>query len=144
MKSHDVFRQKKVSVRSYTFPNHGFDELCLSCVRDLEGINYVLDGVSFRPFRQDGLGFVPQYSWDLPRFGVGLNTVCLHPDMMSDTEIDAFISRLSKVKRKFVSLDDVIASGFHEKGLLDWIFEIFIRISFSGVKVLKTLMTKIW
>jgi predicted deacetylase len=67
-------------------PNHSFDKTTLRALVDV-GFTAVSDGVSLFPFRSCGLVFVPQQVWRPRWMPCGVQTICLHSNTITPSEI---------------------------------------------------------
>lgn len=105
-----VFRQHGVRPTVFMAPSHTFDEQTLAALRLETDIDTVTDGLAIQPFRRGGLRWIPQQLWRLRRMPFGVWTVCLHPNAMSDDEVNRFIARLEEFAVDVVSASALDAS----------------------------------
>ena len=90
----------------FVAPAHSFDHATLRALVDC-GFRYLSDGIGLFPFWKEGLLWVPQVWWDPVTMPIGIHTICLHPQSMTD-------DRLSKVEKFIVANRDRIVD-------FDWI-----------------------
>jgi len=122
-KSLEIFRQNDIEPKVWIAPAHSFDYLTLKAIADETNIKIVSDGISLFPYFKSGFHFIPQQLWGIKKKTFGLWTVCLHPDNMSDEEINEFERQLSSsnVYKNVISIEDV-ALGKNNKKILDYCF----------------------
>ncbi len=89
-----IFCNEGLEPDFFMAPSHSFDRLTLEAIRAETSIRWITDGISFRPFERYGFQWLPQQIWRLRDAPTGVWTVCLHPNMMSETELRSFIDEL--------------------------------------------------
>jgi predicted deacetylase len=87
-------------------PAHSLDDTTCKVLEELS-FTHITDGVALYPFMQNNLTWVPQQLWRPRSMPFGLWTICLHPNTMSDSEIDTLIAFMKSHQRQFqnISLD---------------------------------------
>lgn len=118
-----AFAANGVTPVAFVAPNHGFDAATVRALREQGRIQWISDGISWRPYRDRGLAWIPQIDWKLPRLRFGLRTVCLHPSTMTPREIDAFGEAARRAAGDFIAVDQLAPSGVCDRGVSDAIFE---------------------
>ena len=118
-----IFRQNNLEPKVWVAPAHSFDYLTLKAISQETNIEIISDGISRSQYFDSGFHFIPQQLWSIKKKNFGLWTVCLHPDTMSDEEINDFDKRLlsSRIFKSTISLRDVELTSNH-KTLLDYCF----------------------
>lgn len=96
-------------------PRHGFDKNTLAALRE-EGIRYLSDGLARIPFLRGGVVWIPQQLWAPASRRKGLWTICLHPNSMTQAQIDSLEAFLEKHSGQFTSFD-CIRSEFAPEAL---------------------------
>lgn len=88
-------------------PSHSFD---LVTVRALAALDFtaVTDGDGLWPYRVGPITFVPQLFSGTTNFGSGLYTLCLHVNHMTDTDIDRLLSRIARMRDRFISFETAL------------------------------------
>lgn len=119
-----IFRAENVNTPVFMPPWHSFDADTCRALAETTDIRWITDGLSTRAFHRLGLGWIPQqvdrFRWFLPP---GLWTIALHPNVMSDAQIDRFIRHLRVRRGCVVSFEDIIRDQPPDYGLWDRMFE---------------------
>jgi len=104
-----ILRNHGIETRYWMAPNHSFDDTTLRALVDL-GFTAVSDGISLFPYYYSGLVFVPQQTWRPRWMPCGVQTICLHTNTITTSEIQRLrtflrsphrISRFSDVAQQF-------------------------------------------
>lgn len=67
-------------------PNHTYDANTLKAL-SICGFNAMSDGIALFPFSQEGFLFIPQQLWRPRWMPLGVITICLHPNTITEAEI---------------------------------------------------------
>jgi hypothetical protein len=86
-------------------PSHSFDQITLEVLADL-GFEFITDGFGVYPYRLGKLTAVPQLFASPLHFGLGVYTICLHVNSLSEAQIDHWIKFLYVNRKRFVSFRD--------------------------------------
>jgi predicted deacetylase len=105
-----ILRGHGLNPKIWVAPRHGFDAETLRALLE-EGISLVSDGFARRPFRRDGMTWIPQQLWAPVEKSSGLWTICVHPNTASDAEIAALRGFLAAHAMQFTSVDRVLVYG---------------------------------
>ena len=99
-------------------PGHAFDNNTLKALEHATPIRIVSDGIACHPFVEDGLTFVPQQLWWPKYRPFGIWTICLHPDTMTNEDIENLEATLhqERFRQKMISLPDAL-KHVRRKGL---------------------------
>jgi predicted deacetylase len=81
-----ILRSHGISTTYWMAPNHSFDTTTLRALVDV-GFTAVSDGVSLFPYTSCGLVFVPQQVWRPRWMPCGVQTICLHSNEITPSEI---------------------------------------------------------
>jgi predicted deacetylase len=81
-----ILRSHGITTTYWMAPNHSFDKTTLRALVDV-GFTAVSDGVSLFPFKSCGLVFVPQQVWRPRWMPCGVQTICLHTNTITPSEI---------------------------------------------------------
>jgi predicted deacetylase len=81
-------------------PAHSFDDVTCSVLRDLQ-FTHVTDGAALFPYEDKGLVWVPQQLWKPRTMPFGTWTICLHPNTMSQQDLDALFAFLRTHAEQF-------------------------------------------
>lgn len=102
-----LLRARGLSPRLWVGPRHGFDRTTLRVLRDV-GIDLLSDGLAHRPFRREGLIWLPQQLWAPVEKDSGLWTICLHSNTLTSAQLEAFANFLRRHAAQFTSVDRVL------------------------------------
>lgn len=86
-------------------PSHSFDAETLRALRDLD-FTAITDGFGFYAYELHGLTAVPQLVARPLGFGLGVETICLHVNTMSDQAIGTMIDFIRLHRDHIISFDD--------------------------------------
>ncbi|HEY1768356.1 MAG TPA: DUF2334 domain-containing protein [Terracidiphilus sp.] len=103
-----ILRGQGLDPKVWVAPRHGFDRETLSALRS-EGIQLLSDGFAARPFRRDGVVWIPQQIWQPVEKAEGLWTICLHPHTIGNCEIAKLRAFLKGHATQFTSIERVLA-----------------------------------
>lgn len=137
-KSLKVFLENNIEPTVWVAPAHSFDHVTLEAITDETSIRVVSDGIALFPYFESGFYFIPQQIWNVQRKVFGIWTICLHPDNMTDEEIQDLDFRLSStgVACHTISVQDLLLSK-KGKGFLDRGFSVFYWIRRDIARVIK-------
>ncbi len=99
-------------------PSHAFDVNTLKALKHVTPIRIVSDGIACHPFVEDGLAFIPQQLWWPKYRPFGIWTICLHPETMTNDDIENLEATLSqdRFRQKMMSLSEAL-KHVRRKGL---------------------------
>lgn len=104
-KGKDILMREQVWQRIFMAPSHTFDEVTIAALQAL-GFVALTDGFGFYPYRIGGVTAVPQLiSRPLP-VSVGVETICLHVNTMSDEEIGSMARFIRARHDRIISFHD--------------------------------------
>jgi hypothetical protein len=119
------FALEDVRPEIFMAPRHAFDLTTLRALELETDIRWVTDGISWRPFRRGGFGWLPQQLFRLPKLlQWGVWTVCLHPNTMSTQQLSAFSDQLAELRRFVVDPREVMRDAPAAHGASDRLFEL--------------------
>jgi hypothetical protein len=91
----DILEKNGLSISAFMAPAHSFDQITLKVLRR-NGINVITDGQTMYPYYKGGICFVPQLLPNLLKMPIGVFTICIHTNTMSENdikELDRFIEK---------------------------------------------------
>ena len=88
-------------------PSHSFDNITLDVLADL-GFKAVTDGYGFYPYFRNNIMLVPQLLSKGVRFPLGVSTICLHLDYLSEKELLNLKSFIIQNHQKFISFSEYV------------------------------------
>lgn len=107
-KGKELLIEKGVWEPYYMAPAHSFDENTLRALEKLEFVA-LTDGWGGYPYKLKNIICVPQlFAKPFTRFNIGYQTICLHTNNMTDSQINSFINFVESNKNNFVDFKDII------------------------------------
>lgn len=120
-KGMEILQKQGVWEPIFMAPSHSFDLNTLQSLKEL-GFKYLTDGYGVRPHVIYGLTLIPQLTSKPIPFIRGVQTMCLHTDTMSESDLAKTIRFIEKNKKHFVDFQNVALNVAEE----NWI-DIIIR-----------------
>ncbi len=102
-----VLASQGLGTEVFVAPAHSFDHATLRALVDC-GFRYLSDGIGLFPFWQEGLLWVPQAWWEPVVLPIGIHTICLHPQSMTDERFQKLESFIVAHRDQIVDFDWVI------------------------------------
>jgi len=106
-KGNEILINNGLKPTVWVAPAHCFDTTTLEVIKNETTINIVSDGIAFNTFYEYGLNWIPQQLWNFQPKKNGIWTICLHPNMMKDKDIDELKDNIALYKDKIISVDDI-------------------------------------
>lgn len=103
LKGKNILEGKGIHASMFMAPGHTFDKNTLKALKEL-GFKYITDGYSEKPYSYMGLSFIPCRT-DKPYIPKNIDTICLHINSMSDSELQSLAGYISSHRDVFVSSD---------------------------------------
>jgi len=108
-KGWEIFQKEKIKCNIWVSPSHTFDENTLKVLKKETDINIISDGITYYPYVENGFLWIPQQLWWYEEKKEGVWTICLHPNNMSDKQINDLENILRNNVDKFIfSFDEII------------------------------------
>lgn len=101
-----IHRGHGLSPRLFVAPRHGFDSATLRALKQ-EGLLFLSDGFSNRPYQRKGVTWIPQQLWEPVERAEGLWTICLHTNTSAsflENRLDLFLHEHAD---QFTSFEEV-------------------------------------
>jgi predicted deacetylase len=136
-KAVNILRSQGCDPEYFVAPAHGFDEQTLAALRHLNPSLIVSDSFGFRAFIKDDIKFIPQQLWQGRWFPFGVWTICLHPSLMTQTDIDRFRAFARHNLANFMTPHHSLT--FNKHTLLDQCWGLMYEAIFRMKRGLKTL-----
>lgn len=106
-KAMQIFHDQGISPDIWIAPSHSFDRVTISILNNL-GLRRVSDGYSLFPYVDaHGVMWVPQQLWKMRRRFLGVWTVCYHPNLWSQRDVNRFYKDVLGLRERITSLDTV-------------------------------------
>ena len=135
-----IFHQNNIEPNVWIAPAHSFDNSTLDALAKETTIKIVSDGISLLPYYHNGFYFIPQQLWSIKKKSFGVWTVCLHPDTMSNYEIDNFRRQLSRanIYKNAITINDISLSK-NSKNFFDQFYSFFYWSRYRITNILRPL-----
>jgi hypothetical protein len=118
-----MFLAQGIEPSIWVAPAHSFDLLTLEAVRKETSIRIISDGIAWNTYFDHGFYWIPQQLWSLTERSSGLWTVCLHPNSMDESAINALDAALGGRYRGRLTNVNNIALRRRKKGALGWLYD---------------------
>lgn len=140
-KAYVEFVQHDIFPKVWVAPSHAFDINTLAALKAATPIRLVSDGIALNPYPHNEFVFIPQQIWSLKKRQFGIWTICLHPNTMSNADIEDFSKHLSskeflgrftsatdavKKSRKLTYLDKCYSAAFFAKWNLSKMYRLIV------------------
>ena len=127
----NIFDINGIKPLGFFAPAHGYSALLIQVLKKNSEINMVWDGYWPAPKTVFGLKFLPLQFWKIyPRcLRPSFSGVCLHPSSMKKHEIDLFVKRLDKERKKDlkINFNNLV---FKKISFIDKLFNLIYRLIF--------------
>jgi len=135
-RSREIFLENGLNPKVWVAPAHAFDYTTLKALANAANIKIVSDGISLSPYYKRGFYFLPQQLWSIKKKKLGFWTICLHPDSMTESEINDLELQLSShdILKNTISLADVILVN-NNKTILDFCFSALFYFRFFASSI---------
>lgn len=120
--------QAGVHPRIFMAPSHTFDRLTLQALRDVTGIRIIADGHALRAFDAAGFTWIPQQIWRYVEMPFGVWCICLHPNSMSQADLDRVSADLRRHALRFIDTTTALREA-RRRTWLDHAFAAAYRIA---------------
>ena len=122
-------------------PAHGFDKNTLIALQKASDISIISDGLSMRPYTKYNFNWIPQQLWKGRKIICGIWTICLHPNKMTDNQIDALERFVKNNLDNIISVEDV---SFKKFGLQDQLFGLVFLLILNAKKLKINLCNRVF
>jgi uncharacterized protein DUF2334 len=109
-----IFREEGVEPTVWLAPNCSFDRTTVDVLASL-GISLISDGLWLRPFREDGVTWIPHQIWRFHPLPFGVWTVGCHHNRWTEEQFVAFEADLRSYRSRIVDLPTVVKAYAHRK-----------------------------
>jgi len=103
----EVFKSKKIRVRSFFAPNHTYDKNTFRALKD-SGIETIIDGYGLIPYSKYGLNFIPQLFYKLILLPLGVQSSQIHLNNWKEDEFVNFEKFIKKNKECILDYNQVV------------------------------------
>jgi len=118
---YSIMSDAGIRPRAFMAPSHTFDMNTLQALREATDIRIITDGHALAPFKADGFTWVPQQLWRYYDMPLGVWCICLHPNTMTQNELERLTSDLRSNAHKFIDFDEALQIS-RPRSVLDYSF----------------------
>jgi predicted deacetylase len=129
----DIFLSKGITSNIWIAPSHTFDENTLDVLLAESKIRIISDSFAYYPYSKNGFLWIPQQLWKPKNKIFGVWTICLHPNMMTDSEFLHLDHFCKENKKKFINDIDCLAAKYRRRKLsiLDNLYSLLLNTEFK-------------
>ncbi len=103
-----LLRQQGLSFESFMAPSHSFDLTTLQALKELK-FTTVTDGFALFPYTEHGLIFLPQLLASPRVIPFGVQTFCLHVNVMTEVQVLRVEEFIARHHREFITFSEARA-----------------------------------
>jgi predicted deacetylase len=104
-KSYCLFQRNGIRPRIFIAPSHTFNDITLRAISEETEIKIISDTFAFYPYKEKGFYFIPQQLWRYREMPFGIWTICIHPNMMTEKDLESTINEIKNKRIKYIPLD---------------------------------------
>ena len=101
----DIFKRYDVNIDMFMAPSHSFDNITIECLEE-NNINTITDGYALYPYYDKEMYFLPQLFSKPRKMPFGVYTWCLHPNSLSDEDINDIEKFIKSNKENIICFKD--------------------------------------
>lgn len=117
-------------------PAHTYDGNTVKALCDIKDIQFIVDGYALRPYRKDGIVFLPSLCDGPFHMPVGIHTFVFHPSVMTSLKIIRLKKFLKVERENIIDARSAMSSIASKQGLIGHILERLIFFSRALRRVL--------
>lgn len=117
-------------------PSHSFDASTIRALKAL-GFRGITDGFGFFPYEIEGLKAVPQLFARPIGFGIGVETICIHANTLTDERSAMLIEKFRALHSQIISFDDALRVRASSPALAEGL-RISTRLGLQGLRLLRS------
>ena len=125
-----ILQQHGIETSVFMAPGHTFDKNTLRALKN-NGFRTVTDGYAENAYRQQGITFYPCTRSEMEINPKGVDTICLHPNCMTEEEIEATVQFIQNHQTELTSyktmMEKAHVSGMNPILMLQIRAKIFMR-----------------
>lgn len=100
----EILKKNGIATDIFMAPGHSYDKNTVKALKAC-GFHYVTDGFYKKSYQYKGLMFIPQRTGDISK-AEGIDTVCIHANLMEEDDFIQFKQYLFANREKFVDFAD--------------------------------------
>lgn len=120
-KAIDIFNREGILTEVFVAPSHSFDLNTLEALKVSTNIRIISDGLAINPYYSDDFFWIPQQLWNYRDMKFGIWTICLHPNVMKETDFEELNKFIQINNNKFTSVEKIKLKR-RKKNLMDFMF----------------------
>ncbi len=125
----EIMLKNNLSPDVFVAPRHSFDYGTIGALKD-NNFCYISDGIGLYPFKKKGVIWLPQILWR-PRWWLfGMITVALHPNTMTDNDLDNLEKFIKKNRNKIGNFSELV-NWYSRADIFIKFFTFFINQTFK-------------
>lgn len=118
----EIFNREGVKPRLFMAPSHSFDANTLHALEEETDVRMITDGHALAPYRDGTFIWLPQQLWRFRSLPLGVWSVCLHPNVMSETELTVLLSDLSRYRSAIVDAANLNSESIPHRDAINRLF----------------------
>jgi predicted deacetylase len=123
-RAYSRFVAEGIRPKLFMAPSHTFDINTLGALREETDIRIITDGYALGPYRDGEFIWIPQQLWRFRWMPLGIWSVCLHPNTITEDAFDSLVLQLRRFERRVIAVDTALESCRGPKGVADSAFAI--------------------
>ena len=100
-----ILEARGLRIDCFMAPSHSFDADTLRVLKE-EGILWLSDGFALYPYRWRGMSFMPQILANPRKLPIGIHSICIHLNTVSDGKMQRLIRFLTRHAASFLSFEE--------------------------------------
>ena len=130
-----IFQDEGIECKIWVAPSHTFDLNTLKALKELTTIDTISDGIGLFPFKKYGFKWIPVQMWRFRKLPLGVWTICLHPNEMSEEDFKKMDEFLKREKKHFILLEELKYKSY---SVFNFSFELIYKLLWRIKRLLKT------
>ena len=124
-------KKNNINPNVWISPNHSFDRNTIKVIKKVTQIRIISDGIALYPYKNKNMIFIPQQLWRAQKRYFGIWTICLHPNNLSEEELNIIEKDFSSeyFKNKFVDIDYALKK-IRTQNIYSYIYKIYYYLKY--------------
>lgn len=132
-----LMHEHGLAPRCFFAPAHTYDENTVKALVESGEIEYISDGYALRPYKKDGMVFLPSICDGPFHLPGGVFTFVIHPNMLTEDGFARTGDFLKKYSSMVTTPEQVLAHPRASQGLIGWALELGIYLLRGARDLLK-------
>lgn len=134
----EVFREKQIQPNSFFAPAHTYDENTVKAVSELAEMEFISDGYALRPYKKNGMVFIPSLCDGPFKMLFGIHTFVFHPSVMREKDFLRLEKFLIQNRQNVITTDFALRRVKKTQGIVG----ILLEYGIYGLRGLRRLVRK--